>query len=268
MLFHSSFFTAADTSHLGRVEKASLSTQTLMELFVEGIENKERICGNAEEPADIDEWTGFVHSEEQPTDEAEKQFNIDWSYLLLVGTVDLQWVPPTVIVLDISDNELGGSLNLTALPQSSQKLDLHSNHFSGEIDLCHLPAEIEVLDLSENKLSGSLNLERLPLSIRELRLNYNRFSGTMCLRKLPRGFVDLSVGGNELSGSVDLTALPVTMNSLRLYKNNFEGKTDFSQLPEILNFLDVSYTNLSGEIVVGNQRAYFSVEHSNVQLIQ
>ena len=54
MQFHSIFLIAADISLLGRVDKASLSTQTLMEIFIEGIENRELICGSTEEPSDIE----------------------------------------------------------------------------------------------------------------------------------------------------------------------------------------------------------------------
>ena len=44
----------ADSSHLGRLDYASLSTQSLMEIFIEAIENREVICGSAEEPEDIE----------------------------------------------------------------------------------------------------------------------------------------------------------------------------------------------------------------------
>ena len=200
MQFYTIFLFASDSSHLGRLDYTSLSTQALMEIFIEGIENREVICRSAEEPADFDKWKGFWYSEDQPADGAEKQFESSWVDLALVGTIDLQWLPPTVLSLDIDDNQLSGSLNLTALPPSIQVLDCRNNAFSKEIDLCHLPAEIELLDLSVNQLSGSLNLEKLPTSMEELLLNANRFTGTVCLRHLPPNLVDLSVSENELSG--------------------------------------------------------------------
>ena len=145
--------TAADPSILGRVDKASLSTQALMEIFIEGIENREIISGCAEEPNDFDKWNGFEYVEEQPADAAVKLINIYWVELGLAGTIDLQWLPPAIRSLSIRDNELSGSLNLTALPPSIQLLECRSNGFSGEIDLCRLPAEIEDLYLSINHLS-------------------------------------------------------------------------------------------------------------------
>ena len=268
MQFQSIFLTAADSSHLGRLDYASLSTQALMEILIEGIENREVICGSRQEPADIDEWRGVEYLQKQPVDISEKYFNIRWFNLGLVGTIDLQWLPPTIILFIVFRNRLSGSLNLAGLPPSMLVLDLSCNEFSGEIDLCHLPTEIKELKLVHNQLSGSLNIEKLPQSIETLYLGDNHFSGTVCFRYLPAGLQNLSVSNNKLSGVVHLTHVPVKMKYLWLSMNNFEGETDFSQLPAGLSALDVSATNLSGEIVVGNRVTDFDTEDSNVQLIQ
>ena len=268
MQLYSIFLTAADTSYLGRVAKSSLSTQTLMEIFFAGIENREVICGSGEEPAEIEKWEGFEYCHEQPTNYTEKHFKIAWTGRKLVGSIDLQWLPLTLSSLQASRNKLGGSLNTNALPPSIQVLDLCFNELSGEIDLRHLPAKIKALFLSKNQLSGSLNLEKLPQSIEVLYLACNHFSGSVCFRHLPASLQELSVGENDLFGMVDLTRLPVTMNSLWLHSNYFEGKTDFSELPESLEKLYVSYTNLSGKIIARNGETFFDVENSNVELVQ
>ena len=88
MSFHPVLIIIADSSHLRRVEKASLSTQALMEIFIDGIENRELICGNREEPADIDKWKGITYSRDQPIDATEKQLRLKWFNLNLVGTID------------------------------------------------------------------------------------------------------------------------------------------------------------------------------------
>ena len=132
IFFHSIFLTVPVDPTLGKVDKPSLSTQTLMEIFIEGIENREVICGNAEEPAEVEKWRGFEYSEEDTTDEEEKHFGIEWISLKLVGTIDLQWLPPTVLLLHIIANKLSGSLNLTAPPLRIQCLGLQHNTFSGK----------------------------------------------------------------------------------------------------------------------------------------
>ena len=50
---------AVDSS-FGRLDYASLSQQALMEMVIEGIANKEKICGDANEPNDIEEWEGVT----------------------------------------------------------------------------------------------------------------------------------------------------------------------------------------------------------------
>ena len=268
MHVYSTFLIASDSSNLGRLDYDSLSTQALMEIFIAGIENRDVICGSAETPDDFDKWDGFEYSGERSVEITEEEFKITWMRLHLVGTIDLQWLPPAIRWLNIFENELKGSLNLTALPESMEVLDCKNNAFSGEIDLRNLPAEIAYLGLAINQLSGSLNLEQLPQSIRELYLHSNRFSGTVCLRHLPSSLNELTVSRNKLSGTVDLTRLPATLKILWLGGNQFEGHTDFSQLPDGLDELSVSYTNLSGEITVGDQTTYFGLQHSKVQLIE
>ena len=226
MNFQSILLTAADTSYLGRVDKASLSTQTLMELFIEGIENREVICWSAEKPEDIDKWQGVTYGGEQNASGVENLLKIQWTGRKLVGVIDLQWISPTVFSLEIIGNKLSGSLNLTVLPPSIQVLDLCYNAFSGEIDLCHLPTEMKKLNLSSNHLSGSLSLEELPQSIESLSLCSNRFSGTVCLQNLPRSLQVLSVGANDLSrGLVAQWYVPPT--ELPLYPGSIRGKGIF-----------------------------------------
>jgi len=226
MSFQSTLLTAADNSYLGRVDKASLSTQTLMELFIASIENREVICGSAEEPEDIDQWDGLTYSRDHHAEATENSIKITWHSLDLSGTIDLQWISPTVFSLEIIGNKLSGSLNLTALPPSIQVLDLCYNEFSGEIDLCHLPTEMKKLNLSSNHLSGSLSLEELPQSIESLSLCSNRFSGTVCLQNLPRSLQVLSVGANDLSrGLVAQWYVPPT--ELPLYPGSIRGKGIF-----------------------------------------
>ena len=268
MKFHALFLAVAVDPALGKIDKSSLPTQTLMEIFIEGIENKEIICGSTEEPTDVDEWEGFKYSDEHPNEDTEKPFSINWNELDLVGSIDLQWLPSTVSSLQAARNKLGCFLNLTTLPDSIQRLNLSNNVFSGEIDLCHLLADLKELNLTRNQLSGSLHLENLPQSMQSLYVHVNRFSGTVCLRHLPLNLIEVSLASNNLSGPLDLTRLPINMKFLWLGKNNFEGETDFSGLPRSLQLLAVSYTNLSGQILAQNRTTRFYVEHSNVEVIE
>ena len=116
MQLYSVFLTIAVDPTLGKVDKSSFSMQTLMELFITGIENREVICGSGEEPDDIDKWKGFKYCPEQPPNTTEKLFTINWYDLHLVGTIDLQWLSQTISSLNMAGSTLNGYLSLSSLP--------------------------------------------------------------------------------------------------------------------------------------------------------
>ena len=88
MRFALVFLDAVDPS-LGRVDHESLPDQALMEMVIEGIANKEKICGNPDEPKDIEEWKGVTVEDDQVVD-------IDWQRRKLEGSLYLEWLPSTV----------------------------------------------------------------------------------------------------------------------------------------------------------------------------
>ncbi|KNH05225.1 hypothetical protein XU18_3709 [Perkinsela sp. CCAP 1560/4] len=102
MRFEFVFLDALDSS-LGRVDYASLSQQALMEMVIEGITNKDRICGYVDEQKDIEEWKGVEI-------EDGKVVEIDWRQFKLEGSLHLAWLPPSVRKVLVGWN------NLTANP--------------------------------------------------------------------------------------------------------------------------------------------------------
>ena len=265
MLFHFAFhlFSCIDQS-LGRIDRASLSTQTLMELFIDGITNKELICGSAEHPKDLSEWHSGI-----TLNDSNEVTSIAMSYVWIEGSIELNWLPPTVERVVLPENYLTGSLDLTCLPDGCTFVDLSGNRFSGTIDLTALPNGMKRMDLSWSRLSGTLNLEHLPSSMEGLEISSNAFTGTISLVRLPQSLRELDVGGNKLSGNLNLTQLPPELRSPILCDNNFEGWTDFSQLPKALGFLTVeNLPNVSGEIsVAGRELSGVYTDGSGVRLV-
>ncbi|KNH07801.1 hypothetical protein XU18_1571 [Perkinsela sp. CCAP 1560/4] len=98
MRFELLFFETVDSS-IGRVDHESLSQQTLMEMVIEEITNKEKICGDVDEPKDIEEWKGVEI-------EDGEVFGIDWSHYGLRGSVHLEWLPSSVRDLVVTWNQL------------------------------------------------------------------------------------------------------------------------------------------------------------------
>ena len=74
-----------------------------------------------------------------------------------------------------------------------------NNQLSGTICLTALPAALWYLRLSQNNFQGSLDFTRLPKSMEYIYLSENRFSGTVDLGNLPESMEDLDVKENALS---------------------------------------------------------------------
>jgi hypothetical protein len=221
---------------LGRLDYASMPQQALMEMFIDGIENREKICGSKEEPADIEKWEGVRLNENGDVTK------ITCVAMNLEGSVNVQWLPSTIERFQMDNNRLTGTIDLTSLPPPMKYIYLSDNHFTGTIDLCHLPECFQFLNLTVNNLNGTLNLENLPQSLYSLSLGHNEFSGTVSLVNLPDGLKQLAIQSTKIS-----------------------GRTDFSKLPNSLAKFNFSNTQLSGEIFVDSGKTFYA-QNSNVKI--
>ncbi|KNH06856.1 hypothetical protein XU18_2366 [Perkinsela sp. CCAP 1560/4] len=118
MNFEFLFLDTVDPS-LGRVGHDSFSQQALMGMVIDGITNKEMICGDADEPKDIEEWKGVKLEDGEVV-------AIDWEACMLKRSIHLEWLPSSVKELAVSGNRLAGTLDW-ALPTSMKELDLSAN---------------------------------------------------------------------------------------------------------------------------------------------
>mmetsp|Transcript_20054 Transcript_20054/g.31423 ORF Transcript_20054/g.31423 Transcript_20054/m.31423 type:complete len:241 (-) Transcript_20054:20-742(-) len=200
--FH--FFVSADGA-LGKIDKASFSQQTLMELLTDGIVDKSVFSRDSEIPEDISQWNGVTVSD------ANEVTEIEWRCAGLEGTINLQWLPLTVKEATIAnglfdDNVLSGTLDLTALPDGLTQLLLSDNEYSGEIDLTTLPSQLRELDVSNNKIWGTINVTNLPSGMKKLHLNDNRFEGSTDFGNLPESLWMFDVANTNLEGTIYLHA--------------------------------------------------------------
>mmetsp|Transcript_39932 Transcript_39932/g.63110 ORF Transcript_39932/g.63110 Transcript_39932/m.63110 type:complete len:260 (-) Transcript_39932:49-828(-) len=250
------FFSFADTS-VGKIDKSSLSQQTLMELLFQGLKNTQGICSTGTAPTEISHW-GFTE-----TNDSQEVISINWSFRDLRGTMDMRWIPESVESFSTKSNSLEGSVDFTVLPTNLRVLVLSSNKYTGQIILDHLK-KLEGAWLQMNSFSGTLCLENLSPKLNKLDVSKNRLTGLLCLTKLPPSLNSLLVDANQFSGNIDVTQLPQKMQSLVLAENNLEGETDFSKLPESLQLFDVHDTRLSGTLVVPSLRQFYFYD-TNIQ---
>ena len=147
-MFQIMFVACADDA-IGRFDRSMLSQQSLMELFVFGLDNVDRICGSRDDPREVCTWKGVTCN-----DDGEVEA-FDWSMTWRDGT---------------------GTLEFNFLPRSMKDLRMHANALSGTIELAGLPENMKGLNLSHNALSGTLDLDDLPSSMEHLRLSDNKFT--------------------------------------------------------------------------------------------
>ncbi|KNH08111.1 leucine-rich repeat protein [Perkinsela sp. CCAP 1560/4] len=193
MRFALVFLDAADPS-LGRVDLESLPQQALMEMVIEGITNKEQICGDANEPKDIEEWEGVGIEDGQVVE-------IFWQRFDLKGELHFEWLPSSVREFHAFKNGLTGTLDLASFPTSMKELSLGLNALIGSIILERFPKNMEVFRVFQNQLSGPLKLESLPDTLTDFIAGYNQFTGSVNLTQLPAALSFLDLENNRLSAN-------------------------------------------------------------------
>ena len=121
------YFACADDG-IGRFDRSTVSQQDLMELFIFGLNEPEKICGSREDPDDVCEWTGVKCYADDVCEWEGVTCNAD-------GEVEeFHWM---------CKNENGtGTLGFEFLPWSIKYMQMFYNALSGTIQLADLPGKI------------------------------------------------------------------------------------------------------------------------------
>nr|GEU80028.1 hypothetical protein [Tanacetum cinerariifolium] len=163
-----------------------------------------------------------------------------------------QWRPSQLRYLDLSFNNISGTLPESLSGLHLEKVDLSSNRFYGPIPT--FPACINFLDLSRNKFQGGISfLCQIYDNLEFLDLSRNSLTGQLpdCLKNLVQ-LKFLNLGHNTLSGYIPpFVGYLGQLETLCLYNNSFSGELPLS-LKDCtkLTLLDLGANKLYGNIPV------------------
>ena len=246
---------------LGRVDCSLMSDQTLMEMLIDGFDDKtqKKYQEYDETYINVCIWPCIT------CDEDERVIEINMDSINIIGSIQLCYVPPSVKDLKIRNRwrpgKLSGSIDLSQLPEGMQLLDLQHNQLTGEIDLTQLPNGMEFLSLFDNHLAGKVDLAHLPYKIQYLFLENNKLTGDIDLTKLPDGIQLLKLGNNQLTGEIDLTQLPDRMEKLHLSNNQLTREINLSKLPKSMHELHLNNNQLTGKVDLNKLPKYMRKLH-------
>ncbi|XP_076912967.1 receptor-like protein EIX1 [Bidens hawaiensis] len=185
-------------------------------------------------------------------------YYLDMSLNQIQGSLTLLDIPTTLEVINLSSNEFWGLLHHLLCSNGvtgMMVLNLGNNHLSGAIPECWEKwLSLVVLNLENNDLSGEIprTLGSVPSSLNLLNMHRNKISGILPPSLMNLTYLEiLQLGGNELRGSIPawigtkLTFLRI----LNLRSNNFDGNVphELCYLSHV-HILDLAHNNLSGNI--------------------
>ena len=211
----------ADGVAFGRVDYASLSEQSLMELLIADIQNLSDAQNSNGEFLDISKWKGIKLCDGAVTKIALLNFDAIFAEVIPVGprgSIDLQWLPRKLQAFDIQCMGLTGSIETGVLPRHLLDLNISENAFFGTFAVKNLPEAIKYINLRNNKLHGSLHIEHLPREVNNFQASGNAFSGELHFANLPASIQQLNLDRNDFTGSIDLSAIPPGILFLRIHK--------------------------------------------------
>ena len=236
---------------LGRFDIHSMSQQMLMEAAVADMDLNHILKDANGNFLDISEWDGVVFNDRGEVSGIDYTLYRDAQVHPNGGTIDLQYLPPSVKRIELFRSGLE-IRNLTLMPPNVEYVYYGGNRLSDELDISGLPETLIELYLSDNHYAGSFELKELPSRLQVFTVHFNHLSGTICLPAMPEAMRELGLSENEFGGTICLNGLPDSLEDLQLYRNRFHGSLDFGSLPVALRKLFLPGNAFSGSVLLNS----------------
>ena len=222
------FIASADTG-LSKVDPHLLSQQMLMEIVIADASKCDRIRHAGNEYLSYALWPGVR------CNEADEVTHIEWHYganIHMEGTLNLSWLPQSLIKFNITQRMLHGTLDATKLPPLLEFCFLSWNKIEGNVDLGALPRHLRSLKARSNLLGGTLCFQNIPDTLKTVQLSDNRLSGSVGVKDIPLTMEDLWLANNNFTGVIYMCDVPGTLRTLNLLGNCVQairGESDKAQ---------------------------------------
>eukprot|EP00009_Paramoeba_aestuarina_P010833 CAMPEP_0201523784 /NCGR_PEP_ID=MMETSP0161_2-20130828/20922_1 /ASSEMBLY_ACC=CAM_ASM_000251 /TAXON_ID=180227 /ORGANISM="Neoparamoeba aestuarina, Strain SoJaBio B1-5/56/2" /LENGTH=166 /DNA_ID=CAMNT_0047922993 /DNA_START=120 /DNA_END=620 /DNA_ORIENTATION=+ len=148
-----------------------------MELLIEKTTKKRVACRDDDTPWELHEWWGLVMHKKTGVRK------IAWSCFRMGGSIQLEWLPNTVVEAFFNDNSFEGTVTLLGLPESLQCLSVSHNNLSGTVDLMNLPENLREISLQKNSFEGDTDFSQLPASLKYIDVSDTKLEGKIQRRR-------------------------------------------------------------------------------------
>ena len=210
---------AADVPSIGRFDVQSLPHQTLIELLFEHFDDLKIAKDSDGNFIPIEEWSILKCDTSGLVKEIHALKN---EHDMLIGSIDFQFVPPSVISLEIPRLWLKGSIETEQPPAGLRKLNCSRNRLNGTFNTRKLPQNLEYLSIHRNRFTGSLALDTLPYSLQHMDASNCNFTGEVNLCALPPSLEVLKIEENGFTGKIDMRSIPIKLRAVELHENDFD----------------------------------------------
>ena len=226
LLLHS-----ADASSLGRFEAWSLPQQPQMEYVFAQLDDVVIAKDDCRNFLDIHCWSILTFDANDKVDSITIHQHLRFDYLNKTirthefgpgGTLNFDFVPESVTLIDITNSRYSGTVSTGRLPPGLLVLRINGNKFHGEFDTKALPKEIQIIVIANNAFHGSLAMDSLPNSVEEFYASLNGFSGELNLSALPPKLSTLYLTDNNFRGKLVMRNVPETLEQVCLNNNAFD----------------------------------------------